>query len=211
MLSPPFLTQPIKQNLGRWEMDGKIKNERVGVLRRQETLPFCFQTENQDRWEREGRKNGRLKVQKSLTSGISPSIRVRLERQSIHLFIFQHPLVVWGIHQSFILLQSSSSSVPLLLSSLYLLFSPPLTVYTILHPSILTRRSEEGSDGWIKKQSTTPLRLHSSPTQGYVLTLHWTQRLKSAGCIQKLMYKVLFYCSSVLNISWCITLLAWCQ
>ncbi|KAI9547286.1 hypothetical protein NQZ68_018509 [Dissostichus eleginoides] len=38
----------------RW--DGEMKNERAAVLRRQEeSLPSCSLTENEDRWERDGR------------------------------------------------------------------------------------------------------------------------------------------------------------
>ncbi len=72
-------------------MDEKMKNERSGVLRRQESLPFCSQTEK-DRWWRDGRKNERLEVQKSLTNSVSPSIPESLETQSIQLFLVLHHL-----------------------------------------------------------------------------------------------------------------------
>lgn len=61
MYAQPFW-KPIKQNVEKWEMDGKMKSERAGVLRRQESLPFCSQTQNKDRWERAGRGKGRLEV-----------------------------------------------------------------------------------------------------------------------------------------------------
>lgn len=128
---------PISDREGGEKTDGKMKNDRAGVLRRQESLAFSLETENQNRWEKDGGKNGRVKVQKSLTNGIllfwwntihptcsSSNMHLSSNKESINLF--------------------STTTSPLCPSS-SALFIP------VLFPQNM-------SDGRIKKESRNTLR-----------------------------------------------------
>lgn len=146
------------------EMDGKMKNERAGILRRQEeSLPLWSQTENKDRWERDGRKKWETQGPKVIKEQYQSLHSCVPWTQSIQLCtcpLMRYPSILSPSVFSFYYFYTSSvlSLSPL---SLHPLFS-------FLWVSTSNRKWVKESDGWIKKESTTPCRLHSSP----VLTLN---------------------------------------
>lgn len=87
----PLFDITYKAEHGKDGRNGRMKNESAsGVLRRQEeSLPFCSQTENKDRWERNGRKKWGTQCPKVINEQYQS-----LETQSIHLFLFLHSLVL---------------------------------------------------------------------------------------------------------------------
>lgn len=186
--------------MGKWEMAEQMTNGKAGALRRQESLPLCSQTENKDGWKRVCRKNGRLKVQKSLSNSITSSLPVSLQTQSILMFLFLHlPSNELSINRSSFL--SSSRSV--LLS-----FLSQNIVYSILHSSILIYsafslfRDNEWRREWCMnlkqhRNIQTTFITNIEEQSSSAVNAHTGTHTAACHILYNVKYKLLFDCSLV--------------